>query len=260
MEDRARARRRRSAERSAVSAPDPSSAAREGARRGGPVDPEVLGARLREQSQIDDPTTGPAEPLEVEARGRVWPHPSQWALIELTEVSSSGARRLEEYRFVPARQAQGVPAFVGAGVPVAILFERSPNGASRARIYSVEELAAERSPPLPADMRLKLTRADEVLGRWFTALQEGDVAAALGCLEPQAYVQTAQGERFNGRERWRLLLGRWFRRGSLAVRYCARFEDGPRAVFETLLADGAAALWVCERGRARGLAAVRIYR
>ena len=228
--------------------------------RVGPVDAEVLGARLREQSQIDDPAIGPAEPLEVEARGRLWPHLSQWALIELIEISSSGARRLEEYRFVPERAAQGVPPFVGAGVPVAILFERSPNGLSRARVYSVEELAPERKPPLSADMRLKLTRADDVVTRWFLALQAGDLTATLGCFEPQGYLQNPDGERFSGRERLRLALARWFRRGGLAVRFCARFDDGARAVFETLLPDGAPALWVCERSRSRALAAVRIYR
>lgn len=226
----------------------------------GPVDAEVLGARLREQSQIDDPTTGPAEPLEVEERGRLWPHLSQWALIELTEISSSGARRLEEYRFVPARDAQSVPEYVGAGVPVAILFERSPNGLSRARIYAVGELAAQRAPPLPADMRLKLTRPDDVVTRFFAALQDADVAATLGCFEPQGYLQTAEGERFSGRERQRLALARWFRRGGLTVRYCARFDDAARTVLETLLPDGAPALWVCERGRTRSLAAVRLYR
>ena len=231
-----------------------------GARRVGPVDAEVLGARLREQSQIDDPTTGPVEPLEVEARGRIWPHVSQWAVIELTEISSSGARRLEEYRFVPARDAQSVPVFAGTGVPVAILFERSPNGLSRARIYSVEELAAERAAPLPADMRLRLTRADDVVTRWFAALQDGDMTATLGCFEPQGYLQSAQGERFSGRDRLRLLLARWFRRGGLNVRYCARFDDGARTVLETLLPDGAPALWICERGRSRALSAVRIYR
>jgi hypothetical protein len=229
-------------------------------RRLGPIDAEVLGARLREQSQIDDPTTGPADPLEVEARGRLWPHAPQWAQIELTEISSSGARRLEEYRFVPARMAQNVPEFVGVGVPVAILFERSPNGLSRARIYSVEELAPERTPPLQADIRLKLTRPDDVVTRWFGALQEGDLTATLGCFEPQGYVQTAAGERFVGRERLRLVLARWFRNGGITVRYCERFDDGARAVLETLLPDGAPALWVCERGRSRALAAVRIYR
>ena len=230
------------------------------ARRVGPVDAEVLGARLREQSQIDDPSIGAAEPLEVEARGRLWPHASQWTQIELTEISSSGARRLEEYRFVPERGAQGIPEFVGSGVPVAILFERSPNGLSRARIYSVEELAAERAAPLPADMRLKLARADDVVVRCVAALQAADLSATLGCFEPQGYVQSSQGERFIGRERLRLVLARWFRRGGLTVRYCARFDDGARTVLETLLPDGVPALWVFERGRSRALAALRIYR
>jgi hypothetical protein len=229
-------------------------------RRVGPVDAEVLGARLREQSQIDDPTIGPAEPLEVEARGRLWPHSSQWAQIELTEISSSGARRLEEYRFVPTSAAQGIPQFVGAGVPVAILYERSPNGLSRARIYSAEELCCERAAVLPADMRLKLTRADDVVTRWFAALQDADVGAAISCFEPQGYLQSAQGERFVGRERLRLGLARLLRRPGLSVRYCERFDDGARTVLETLLPDGAPALWVCERGRSRALSAVRLYR
>ncbi len=231
-----------------------------GARRFGPIDAEVLGARLREQSQIDDPTVGAAEPLEVEARGRLWPHGPQWTQIELTEISSSGARRLEEYRFVPSREAQGTPEFVGVGVPVAILFERSPNGLSRARIYSVEELAAGRAAPLSADMRLKLARPDDVVVRCFAALQDADLSATLGCFEPQGYVQSSQGERFIGRERLRLVLARWFRRGGLTVRYCERFDDGARTVLETLLPEGAPALWVFERGRSRALAALRIYR
>jgi hypothetical protein len=260
MEDLARCRCGSVLFRGRLSTIDPSTEPRAAHRCLGPIDGEVLGARLREQSQIDDPSAGPAEPLEVEARGRLWPHASQWALIELTEVSSSGARRLEEYRFVPAREAQGVPPFVGSGVPVAILFERSPNGLSRARIYSVEELAPERAAPLPADMRLKLTRPDDVVTRYFAALQAADVTAALACFEPQGYLQTAQGERFIGRERLRLPLSRWFRRGGMTVRYCERFDDGARTVLELLLPDAVPALWVCERGRSRALAGVRIYR
>ncbi|MGH8207860.1 MAG: hypothetical protein ACRETK_13880, partial [Steroidobacteraceae bacterium] len=96
-----------------------------------PVDPGVLGARLRQQTRIDDPIVGSADPLDVEARSALWPQAEQWALIELLQVADNGARRLEEYCFVPTAGVRGLPAFHGPGVPVAIMFERSPNGASR---------------------------------------------------------------------------------------------------------------------------------
>jgi hypothetical protein len=230
-------------------------------RRIGPIDLDVLGARLREQTQIDDPTAGAAEPLEVEARSRLWPHTSMWALIELTSVCGNGARRLEEYRFVPAAHAEHLPEFQGGGLPVAILFERSPNGASRARIYSTRALAATRTPTLPADPRIVLKRAgDEPWARYVAALEARDMAAALALFSAQGYVQWSDGERYQGRARLHALFERALERSAGTVRYCSRFDDGPQTVLELLLPDGRPALWVFQREGTRSLAAVRVYR
>jgi hypothetical protein len=227
----------------------------------GPIDLHVLGARLREQSHIDDPTIGNAEPLEVEARSRLWPHTSLWALIELMAVTDSGARRLEEYRFVPAPHAPSLPAFHGSGLPVAILLERSPNGASRARIYSVLALAPERAPTLSPDARISLTQpGDEPLARAAAALQGGELSTSLAVFEPRGYVQCSDGERYQGRARLRTLFERCSERSAGAVRYCSRFDERPRTVLELLFPDGRPALCVHERASEHTLAAVRIYR
>ncbi len=227
----------------------------------GPIDLHVLGARLREQTHIDDPTTGNAEPLEVEARSRLWPHTSLWALIELTAVTDSGARRLEEYRFVPAAPAPGLPAFRGGALPVAILFERSPNGASCARIYSALALAPERAPTLPADARINLTQpGDEPLAACCAALQPGGLSASLAAFEPRGYVQCSDGERYQGRARLRALFERCSERSTGTLRYCSRFDQRSITVLELLFPDGRPALCVHERASAHTLAAVRIYR
>lgn len=229
--------------------------------RPGPVDLGVLGARLRQQTEIDDPITGPADPLEVEARGKLWPHSAWWARIELEQVSEGGgARRLEEYRFTPTSGLAGLPAIHGPGLPVAILFERSPNGASRARVYSARELVAQRAPTLPVDQQLQPARAaDDVLARHFPALRRADLAATLESFEEDGYLQLSSGEMHRGRERLRIALAHCLRSGGIEPRFCDKMEDGPRTVFEVRLPDDRPAVAVYERGRSGRIGALRLY-
>ena len=229
--------------------------------RPGPVDLGVLGARLRQQTEIDDPITGPADPLEVEARSKLWPHAAWWARIELEQVSEgSGARRLEEYRFTPASTLGGLPAIHGPGLPVAIVFERSPNGASRARIYSARALVAQRAPMLPVDEHLQPARAaDDVLGRHFAALARADLAATLEQFEEDGYLQLSSGEIHRGREHLRIELARCFESGGIELRFCSSMQDGPRTAFEVHLPGGRPAVMVYERGRSGRIGAVRLY-
>ncbi len=229
--------------------------------RPGPVDPGVLGARLRQQTEINDPITGPADPLEVEARSRLWPHSAAWARIELEQVSEgSGARRLEEYRFRPVSAFGGLPAIHGPGLPVAIVFERSPNGASRARVYSARELAAQRAPILPVDEHLQPGRAgDDLLARHFALLQRADLQATLELFESDGYLQRSNGAIYRGRESLRAELAKGFTSGGMELRLCTKMEDGPRTVFELHLPDGRPAVAVYERGRSGKIGAVRLY-
>lgn len=226
----------------------------------GPVDPGVLGARLRQQQRLDDPIIGATEPLEAEARSALWPHARQWALIELTHVCENGARRLEELRFTPAPGAQGLPAFQGPGLPVAILFERSPNGASRARIYSAHALAAHRAPPLPPDEGLRLhLDAGDVLARCMAALQAADPDATLELFETDGYLQETDGAIRRGAASLRGAFERLYRRGAPGLRCCSRLDDGPVSALEIQFAEGRPALAVCQRAGSGRLAAVRLY-
>lgn len=226
-----------------------------------PVEPGVLGARLRQQQQIDDPVMGTAEALEVEARSVLWPHARQWARIELTALSESGARRVEEYRFTPAVSSAELPAFGGPGLPVALVFERTPNGASRARMYSVQELSPQRAAVLRADTRLQAARdGADVLGRYFAALRAADLAATLECFEAQASLQDFDGTLHRGQAPLRGLFSRRYAKGAVLLRFCSRVEDGPRTALELLDETGRPALAIYERARSGLLAAVRLYR
>ena len=228
----------------------------------GPVDPGVLGARLRQQTQIDDPITGATDPLDVEARSALWPQSARWALIELLHICDGGARRLEEYRFIPAAAATALPAFHGPGMPVAILFERSPNGASRARVYSVREWVEQRAALLALDAHLRVERSpDDVLAGYFAALRSAQLPATLALFEPDGYLQRSNGEVFRGRERLGAHFADRYRSGGLELGACSRIDDGAcTTALETCRSGGRAALAVYERGKSGRLAAVRLYR
>lgn len=225
-----------------------------------PVEPEVLGARLRQQQLIDDPQHGERAPLVLEGDSVLWPHPSQWALIELLQVTESGARRLEEYRFTPARALPGLPAFQGPGLPVALVFERTPNGASRARLYSVPALRAHHPRSLMVDGHLAPGRdAADVLTRVSASLRAGDVEATLECFESEATLQESDGSIRHGAPALRAALARRLRDGAGAVRLCARLDEGARTALEVQLPGERAALGVCERSPSGLLSAVRLY-
>jgi hypothetical protein len=225
-----------------------------------PVDQGVLGARLRQQTDIDDPITGAAAPMEVEARSLLWPHASLWARVELMQITQSAARRLEEFRFTPAAAIAGLPRIHGPGLPVAMIFERSPNGASRARLYSAHELVAERAPILPVDPHLTPERGpDDILARYFPVLHSAALEATLDLFEEDGYLQHSNGETYQGRERLRIDFTRFFQSGGIRLRYCNRMDDGPRTVFEAYMPSGRPAVAVYERGLTGRIGAVRLY-
>ncbi len=225
-----------------------------------PVDPGVLGARLRQQQLMDDPVIGRAEPLEVEARSVLWPHALQWALIELVSLTEDGARRVEEYRCTPAAPAAELPAFSGLGLPLAIVFERTPNGASRARVYSVRTLRRSRTAALAVDTHLQPGRdPSDALARHLAALRAGDVAAMLDSFDARGYLQDFDGAVHQGRTQLRALSGRCSERGGTQLRYCTCIQDGPHTALELLDAAERPALAVYERAAGGALAAVRLY-
>ncbi|HEX4050339.1 MAG TPA: hypothetical protein VHY19_05635 [Steroidobacteraceae bacterium] len=224
-----------------------------------PVEPGVLGARLRQQQLIEDPQQGERAPLELEAGSVLWPHAAQWALIELTQVIESGARRLEEYRFVPARGMTDVPAFEGPGLPVALLFERTPNGASRARIYATPGLREPHHRSLTIDPHAAPGRdAADVLTRLARAVRDRDLAASVALCEHEARLQLGDGAVRCGIAAIRATLEAPLRAGALNANYCTRLDEGARSALELQLADRPALL-VCERGASGLLSAVRIY-
>lgn len=224
-----------------------------------PVEPGVLGARLRQQQLIEDPQYGERPPLELEAKSLLWPHPAQWALIELEQVTDSGARRLEEYRFVPARPIAGLPAFHGSGLPVALLFERTPNGASRARVYSIPALRVPHRRSLPIDPHAAPSRdAADVLTRLAHAVRDRDVAASTALFEGDARLQLGDGALRGGSAEIRAALEAPLREGALNPSYCTRLDEAARSALELQLGERPALL-VCERGTHGLLCAVRVY-
>ncbi|HEX4024020.1 MAG TPA: hypothetical protein VHX52_04850 [Steroidobacteraceae bacterium] len=198
----------------------------------------------------------------MEARSALWPQAPHWELIELLHVCDGGARRLEEYRFVPAAGARALPAFHGPGLPVAIMFERSPNGASRARVYSAREWAGARVALLALDPHLRVERSPEdVLARYFPALRSADVDATLALFEPDGYLQRSDGELFQGHARLRARFDESYRNGGIELGCCSRVDDGASTALETCRGGARPAVAVYQRGAGGGrLAAVRLYR
>lgn len=224
-----------------------------------PVEPGVLGARLRQQQLIEDPQQGERAPLELEAKSLLWPHAGQWALIELVQVTQGGARRLEEYRFVPARAIADIPAFLGPGLPVALLFERTPNGASRARVYSTPALRAQHRRSLPIDPHAAPGRdAADVLTRLLRAVRDKDLAASLALFERDARLQLGDGALRRGIAEIRTTLEPPLRAGALTASFCTRLDGDTRSALELQLEQGPALL-VCERGASGLLSEVRVY-
>ncbi|HTT05974.1 MAG TPA: hypothetical protein VMF64_11855 [Steroidobacteraceae bacterium] len=224
-----------------------------------PVEPGVLGARLRQQQLIEDPQHGERKPLELEATSLLWPHTAQWALIELVQVTDSAARRLEEYRFVPARAMPELPAFQGPGLPVALWFERTPNGASRARMYSAPALRASHPRSLPIDPHAAPGRdGADVLTRLARTLHERDVAASTALFERDASLQHADGALHRGSAQIRAALERLLQAGAVDPGYCTRLDEAVRSALELQLGERPALL-VCERGAGGLLRAVRLY-
>jgi len=224
-----------------------------------PVEPGVLGARLRQQQLIEDPRDGEQEPLDLEATSLLWPHAAQWALIELVQVIDSGARRLEEYRFVPGRAMAQVPAFQGPGLPVALLFERTPNGASRARLYSTPALRRPHRRSLPIDTHLSAGRdAGDVLTRAAQAVHARDVAAVVALFESDACLQQDDGTVRRGTREIRATVERVLRAGAVDTRFCSRLDDGARSALELQVGERPVLL-VCERAASGLLSAVRVY-
>lgn len=224
-----------------------------------PVEPGVLGARLRQQQLIEDPQQGERKPLELEATSLLWPHAAQWAVIELEQVIDSAARRLEEYRFVPVRAMPELPAYQGPGLPVALLFERTPNGASRARMYATPALRASHRRSLPIDPHAAPGRdAADVLTRLARTLRDGDVAASTALFERDACLQLADGALRKGTAEIRATLERLLQAGAVNASYCTRLDEGTRSALELQLGERPALL-VCERGAGGLLRAVRVY-
>ncbi|HWG75963.1 MAG TPA: hypothetical protein VN660_04145 [Steroidobacteraceae bacterium] len=224
-----------------------------------PVEPGVLGARLRQQQLIEDPQHGERAPLELEAKSLLWPHATQWAVIELVQVTESGARRLEEYRFVPARGMTDIPVFQGPGLPVALLFERTPNGASRARVYATPALRGQQRRSLPIDPHAAPGRdAADVLSRLARAARDKDLAASAALFERDARLQLADGAVRRGVAEIRATLESALRAGALDAGVCTRLDEQARSALELQLGDRPALL-VCERGASGLLSDVRVY-
>ena len=144
-------------------------------------------------------------------------------------------------------------------MPVALLFERTPNGASHARMYSTPALRVSHPRSLRIDPHAAPGRDPvDVLTRLARTLREGDVAASTALFEPEATVQHADGALSRASAQIRATLEQLLRTGAADPSYCTRLDDAARTALELQLRERPALL-VCERGAGGLLSAVRLY-
>ncbi|MEZ0244230.1 MAG: hypothetical protein ACAH11_12705 [Sphingomonas sp.] len=210
-----------------------------------------LAAKLRSQTSIDDPFTGPASPAEVEAKSRAWPESPEWAGIRLVAVTEGAGRRIEEYAYTPAAGGQEQP--------VGIVFLEK-DGQPHARLYAQHQWVADRGPILPVDAALvPASDPADIIARYFPTIGSADLEATLDLWEENGYLQHSNGDTFQGRERLREDFTKFFQTGGIKLNYCNVTDDGRICALEAYMPSGRPALAVYERGASGKMAAARLY-
>lgn len=223
------------------------------------IDHENLAARLLQQTSIDDPFTGQAAPHEMQARSKLWPDPSRWQRLSLKWVIEQGSRRIEEYVFT------GVPGYsltkMGVDLPVAIVFEKAADCASRARVYSAHELVENRGPILAVDDKLVPHRGEgDVLKTYFDILHRADVEATVNLFEAEGYMRHSNGEAHRGHSALRAAFTKFYASGGIHLRYCNKTDAGTITALECYMPSGRPACAVYHRSDdGKTMFAARLY-
>jgi hypothetical protein len=202
--------------------------------------------RLRLQETINDPYTGQVSPGEMEARSKLWPDRSRWLQLQLMWVIEEGNRRIEEYVFT------GVPDFaltkMGANIPVAMVFEKAPDGSSHARIYSAHELVEERGAVLTVDEHLIADRGShDSLAEYFEVLHTGKVDASVNMFDPGGYIRHSNGDAHIGHAALHLAFNKFYKEGGIKLRYCNKTDNGAMTALECYMPSGRPACAVYQR-------------
>ncbi len=144
-------------------------------------DREQLVARLREQTWIDEPFVGFADPSRLQADAPSWPG-SAWAHVRRTDGIETDERDVWLYRFV---------RHDGAEVPVGFVFDKT-NEDLRARVYYNKTAFGSDEPRRPLIAPEDSPIAEE-LARYRDAIRSGDRTRISGVIDPRAELQSPFG-------------------------------------------------------------------
>ncbi len=222
-------------------------------------DHQLLAARLRRQTSIDDPYTGKALSSEMEARSKLWPDESRWQTLQLKWVVEQGNRRIEEYIFT------GVPGHaltkMGVDLPVTFVFEKNSDGSSHARVYSAHELVTERGAMLSVDENLVADRGgDDILATYFQVLHEADLDSTINLFEEQGYMRHSNGEAHVGHKALRHAFTKFYESGGIKLRYCNKTDAGTITALECYMPSERPACAIYHRSNdGKKIHAARLY-
>lgn len=213
-----------------------------------------LVARLRRAAAINDMFTGETTAVGFETTSPLWPGAATWASIEPFMTTESGARQLEEYRYIAADGSRD-------SLPVAFMFEAQRDGAIHVRVYSDHHLVERRAPILPVTEDIHpWTDESDVLFSYFKALNGNRLEEVLDVFDTDGYFRHSNGETFKGRDRLREDFSKMMGNTGIRIGYCRFTDDGKVCAAEAYMPSGRPAVAVYERSDTPGrLHAVRIY-
>lgn len=212
-----------------------------------------LAARLTALKRVNDPILGVVSPAEMAKASLLWPS-GNWAAIEALSVAEASGRRLEEYLFTPAPDADPLPAGITT-LPVAVVYD-----GDSARLYSAHELVPSRAAILQIDPNLKTIADDDFLSGYFDCLHRADLEGTLACFELDGYMQHSNGRRYYAPDRLREdFIGMFASNGGrIDVKFANVLDDGHVRAFECYMPSGRPAVAVYQRGVTGKIAAIRI--
>ncbi|MCO6187597.1 nuclear transport factor 2 family protein [Rhizobium sp. L1K21] len=206
---------------------------------------------LKALSWVNDPFSGLITPKDFED-SFLWPG-EKWDSIEESAQASADGRQVAEYRFMGPK---GPKPFL----PVAFVVDPAASNGPTAYVYSDHHLVDDRGPILTPVEGIKPWRSeDDVLYRYFQALNGNRLEEVLSIFDEDGYFQHSNAETFRGRDELRTDFVKMMGETGIRIQYCRFTDDGKTCVVECYMPSGRPAIAVYERGNTGGLHAVRIY-
>jgi len=155
-----------------------------------------------------------------------------------------------------------------AAWPIAVVAESPDDRTVEFRTYCSQWPVDGRRHLRPAILEAGRATADEVVGRYLTALAAGDVDAIVGTFAPDGYLREPIGPHatHRGPDELRAIFKNWFSAGGIELQQCSVTDDGERCAVEYNCVSWGdrelppqAGIAIYERGPDGVLAAVRIY-